>query len=287
MRSRAYLSLLLCAVISSVVVGAAQAQYAGFIGDSRQAAMGFTNSAVSDNAGLLFGNPAGLAWIYGDSGEMGRSLNRGTWHVDYIGFISPKSAETTIGGVSYLRHNDLTTGSALSRWGMAVGQRLTTRLALGLNLGAISGSMPGSARQSRIAADAGFLYNMAGDRPVGAKTGMVAGLLVQNITQPNVGNLVVPRVVTAGVAGYGPRDTLLTGEFYNLFNAGNAGGRGVRIGFESKLAAGFVGRAGFITKNSIFTFGGAYRAAGWDVEYTFANLPSGKDLQMWGIRYYY
>jgi hypothetical protein len=106
--------------------------------------------------------------------------------------------------------------------------------------------------------------------------------VVSNANEPTVMARKLYRVTTVGAA-LRPVDSLLVAaDVYNVF--GDPGSETeLRLGAEMQLGGNLVGRAGYISKGEILTFGFGYVSGKVGVEYALANMASEK-VNLVGIR---
>jgi hypothetical protein len=202
---------------------------------ARPLAMGGAFVGLADDVNATYWNPAGLAQLpQTEATVMHTTTNRD--EINYQDYLAYATKRNGMGlGISYISYN--LNAEDTQSWYWVSGAYPFQGGYVGLNLKFISDSAPGFS--TGMAMDLSYL------RKINDKWS--AGILLQNFNEPRTTNGVEgatwKRNVRPGVAYRYDQNTIITADYYDLFNSCNAAS--IRFGAERILKNGLAVRAGY------------------------------------------
>jgi len=282
MRSTLTVGLMATALAVLLVAGAANAQLIVGFESARQLGMGRAYAAVSDDAGGIFSNPAGMVGAKGAGASASAQVNSDIQDSASAAYIAPSGDGLSATAFSFRYFKDKGTVSGYETEtegiGYAFGQSVQTDLSVGGGFHWWKGSQLGLS-DSGWSVDAGLLLQLP--LPVGVD-GLKVGAVVSNINEPTVMAQKLYRVTTVGAALRPVDKLLVAADVYNVFDDPGSETE-LRVGAEFQLGGNLVARGGYISEGEIVTFGFGYRAGSLGVEYGLATFAS-ENVNLVGVR---
>jgi hypothetical protein len=282
MRSRLTVGFATMALAVVLVTGVAGAQLLVGYESARQLGMGRAYVAVSDDAGGVFSNPAGLASAGGAGGVAMGQVNSEAQRSGNAAYVAASADGMAASALGY-RFIETKDAAPFETEGATYGfgQMVSTDTALGAALNWWKANEKSLALEDTgWSVDVGVLAGLP--VMIGADR-LRVGLVVNSVNQPTIMGRELQRTATVGVAARPVKGVLVAADVFNVFDDPGAS-REVRLGAEVEVAPRMAARVGYITEGEIVTFGFSYMASKFGVDYALANLEA-EDVNLLGVRF--
>jgi len=246
---------------------------------ARQAGLGNAFAAVSDDAGGVFSNPAGM--VQAERSEMLATgqLNSEAQEYGHLVVLQPAHDRLSATALAY---RNLKTKSSVApfrtqAFSYAFGQRVSPQASFGASINWVKGEDElAGLSDTGYSVDVGVMVDLPLVVPPFGRA--VAAAVINNLNEPTVMANKLRRRTTIAAALRGEQ-SVGTIEVANVFNEPGPE-REVRLGYELALAAGLKGRVGFITEGQIVTFGFSYGRGPFKVDYGLQSVSADEKINL-------